>query len=265
MTRPPVISPCPEVMPCLGRTVDGKDCPLFGRPSLNCRDYAEERARARAAYLKAGGVPLRYGKATWEEVPQGTWTSVVNDYTEHIMQRCAGPERDGMGMLLFGAMGPGKSRLMALLVGKLFDLTVRRDGFGPQSQLAAPRQAYYVFAPRLVDRIYDHLFGRDREEGDNEARLEDYRDTPLLCVDDMDRVAEYSQAGQKNKALGRLDALMEERYAAAVPTVISMNCDPETIRNVAELRRTVDRWRENMAWVSFGTESARGKKREAGA
>jgi len=175
-----------------------------------------------ADYLASCGFGKRYQHPDWSRVPADVATQVAA-YTANLIANL----EEGRGMLLVGLPGTGKTHILALVALAARNKTVRR--------------VEYVFAPHL----FDALHRGDRDEVGRWAKA------GLLLLDDVCRL--YST--DWNTA--RFDTFAEDRYAAKLATVATMNTT-DVLRNEG-LQRLKDRWSETLPAVTTQAQSQRGK------
>lgn len=171
----------------------------------------------------AAGVPEVYRQAQWTTVRSpavGIW---ARDLTARTKKRSEpGTENWGLlghGLLILGPTGTGKSSAAALVC---------------RAAVVAERTCRWTYVPDLIDRM-----AAGPKERLHEIRMQSAVD--LLVWDDL---------GVRDMAdweIGYLDQIVEARYRARKPMVVTSNWTADDIKTDPRMTRLVDRWRERTA------------------
>jgi hypothetical protein len=120
----------------------------------------------------------------------------------------------------------------------------------------------YVFAPDLLQAIFDKAYGRDRKRDPeywHPPTCDEYARKTLLLVDDLDRLADMTSEEGGERSLARVDAFLEGRYAEKKATVITANAKAADIAGWPGFERAVDRFRECLTVLQIAAPSQRGE------
>jgi len=138
------------------------------------------------------------------------------------------------GLLISGAVGTGKTHLAAAILKHAF-------GIGLSAGL--------VSVPKLLEEIKDRF-----KDGTSRSLADKVTCKFFLVLDDLG--AEQGTVWAQKE----LYLLINTRYEAKLPTVVTTNCDAgELVQQIGE--RTTDRLREMCEPVALGGKSWRGQKR----
>lgn len=145
----------------------------------------------------------------------------------------------GHGLMVLGPVGTGKSSAAALCAMEL--LTVPN------------RTVRWSYVPELLDTL--SLSTRDRM-----AEVKAQSSDALLVWDD------FGVRGMADWEIGFLDQIVDARYRARKPMIVTSNLTASDIRTDVRLARMVDRWRERTAstLIRLSGESRRGEGNDAG-
>ena len=178
---------------------------LFGREMVKpimCKCRAERAEKERAAFereqmairrrMLAERIPEKNRTCTFErdQSPQSPASTVCRRYVQSWPEM----EREGMGILLFGDVGTGKTYYACCIANELLDQDVR---------------VCVTNFPEIIARM---------QNLDNAADyLDELRDYRLLCIDDLGVERDTSYA------LERVYKVIDARYRSGRPTVITTN------------------------------------------
>jgi len=182
------------------------DHPDFGR-AFPCRcTEAElaERRRARLERLSNLGPLTRLTFATDSLIPDGR-TPETAEHRRHFRQALAAAQKfaaEPAGWLVFvGPPGCGKTHLAAAVAN---------------ARIARGEPALFVVVPDLLDHLRA-AFGPTSDVSYDEL-FENVRSVPLLILDDLGTQSSTPWAGEK------LFQLLNARYNARLPTIVTTNC-----------------------------------------
>lgn len=173
--------------------------------------------------LKAGKVPDLYGAAEWERVR----SPAIKEWCLPLAARLPSARVQGSatnwallghGLLILGPVGTGKSSAAALVATDV----VFHD-----------RSVRWSYVPDLADTMA--LSARDRAL---EMRWQESAD--LLIWDD------FGVRDLADWEIGYLDQIVEARYRARKPMLVTSNWTADDLRADQRLARMVDRWRERV-------------------
>lgn len=155
-------------------------------------------------FLLNSGIPLIYQRLRWEDARgvEPAALKVATDYYSHLARRI----RSGIGLVLHGEMGAGKSMLVYLLAK------------------AAVQIGFSVQALTFQDFLDAYTKGwSNTDEGRAAQAWFEQRiiHADLLVIDDLAR--EYS--GRSKVAEAALDHVLRTRVAASRPTLLTSNRD----------------------------------------
>ena len=178
---------------------------LFGREMVKpimCKCRAERAEKERAAFereqmairrrMLAERIPEKNRTCTFErdQSPQSPASTVCRRYVQSWPEM----EREGMGILLFGDVGTGKTYYACCIANELLDQDVR---------------VCVTNFPEIIARM---------QNLDNAADyLDELRDYRLLCIDDLGVERDTSYA------LEQVYKVIDARYRSGRPTVITTN------------------------------------------
>lgn len=141
------------------------------------------------------------------------------------------------GLLLAGPVGTGKTHLAAAILKAAFGRGIPAAMVPVPKLLMEMRQAIHTNeAKPLAEKVQNRFF---------------------LVLDDLgaERVTEWTQEA--------LYLLINDRYEAELPTVVTTNCTPEQLAGQIG-DRSVDRLREMCRLIVLGGKSFRGEKGKGG-
>jgi DNA replication protein DnaC len=186
-----------------------------------------------------GKVPEVYGDADWSQVRSPAireWCIALDARAQRLGGRCAEPNWQvlGHGLLIIGPVGTGKSSAAALVC---------------QEAARLEKSIRWSYVPDLADAIAQRA-----QERQHEIRLQEAAD--LLVWDD------FGVRDLADWEIGYLDQIVETRYRARKPMVVTTNWTGADLRSDPRLARMVDRWRERTAsmFAVLGGESMRNKR-----
>jgi DNA replication protein DnaC len=198
----------PDLPMSLGNCVTCKGATRFrwlddaGQPAdyeCNCADqFLAHR------FLLNAGIELHYQRLRWDDadgIPPDA-LSVIEDYIAHVEQYVA----TGLGLVLWGTFGTGKTLASALLLKAV--LGQGTDGF-------------FTTMHTLLDRFTEGWEKREAATWFN-FRI---RNAGLLVIDDIGR----EHAGRNAVAESTLDHVLRSRVASDRPTIITTNRTPEEL------------------------------------
>lgn len=217
--------------PCAGTAANGFWC--LAADANTCVRMKENRVERQRIALDRMGVPDGYRGGDQSRVIE-SWKPRLAEYMESLGAKV----NDGLGLVFGGAPGTGKSQCLGLIAEMA--ATVGIDC------------CYCAGGDTLVDAIMGSIV-RGKE-----TKHDDYKLCDLLLVDDLDRALAVAKADGSSAALARLDTFFDFRYATRRATCVATNATGDQILKVAELQRTVDRWRERMVWLGTQDTSQRG-------
>ncbi len=200
----------------------------------SCYEGVQTRKRVEALFASAA-IPKRFRDKTFNNFEQG-WQPKA-----HV--RCRGyveewdENETGEGLFLVGPVGTGKSHLAFAVLNGL----VKRG---------VPGMAATV--PDLMDEL------RPKDAQTHEKKVELLKTINLLVLDDL--------GAQKDSAwvTERLFIILNSRYAAMLPTVITSNAYLEELEQVAGWTRIIDRIIETSRILRLEGDSYRRESRRRG-
>jgi DNA replication protein DnaC len=202
----------PECAQCGGigwlrRDVDVEH-PDFGRV-FPCACIADKLAERRLAGVRDASNMAGLARMTFEtfkvEAPGNSPEARQALAAAYDEARTFAVRPDGW-LVLSGSYGSGKTHLAAAIVN---------------ARLAEGGSALFVVVPDLLDHL---RAGFGNQEGDGmDRRLDAVRRAPLLVLDDLGAQAGTAWAGEK------LFQILNYRYNANLPTVVTMNVGPEEL------------------------------------
>jgi hypothetical protein len=190
-------------------------CPLAG---AGCRYPGRGQAEEDKA-LADLGIGKRYRGATREQV-----SPAYRDKLDAYLERLEENLENGIGLLVSGKPGTGKSCLLAVLVREL----LRRE-----------KSVAYYFSPRLFDMIH-------RGEIPEAATSADF-----LVLDDL--FAHWDTGWNAS----RFAIIVEERHVAQKPCLVSTNVPPKELQGNPLYERVADRWKETLILAGSDEPSRR--------
>ena len=119
-------------------------------------------------------------------------------------------KKDSMGLLLWGAVGTGKSFIAGCIANALLDqgVPVMMTNFA-----------------RLLNKLTDMY------AGDRNAYIDSFNSFPLLIIDDLgvERNSEFARE--------QVFSVIDSRYRSQLPLIVTTNLTPEQMRNPEDLAR----------------------------
>jgi DNA replication protein DnaC len=184
--------------------------PQFGR-AVDCECRRSQAETERQAFLRRlGGLETLTDK-TLETFNQDGIGLQDKDQANlrRAMERAAAYASNPQGWLvLTGGYGCGKTHLAAAIAN---------------IQIASGNSVLFITVPDLLDHLRASYSPDDDREGGFGSRFEDVRNTPLLILDDLGIESPTPWAIEK------LYQLLNHRYNAHLPTVITTNHDLEEL------------------------------------
>lgn len=216
---------CPDV--CTGfYPADGALWPCIhcddftGMPGPTCPQYLHQRENHVRAWLKRIGVPEHYCDPPDEEQIQHL--AELREWAEAV---CNGS--CSVGLVLAGGKGTGKTTALGWLARQLWK--VRRT-----------KTIWFTFAPDLFDRMHE-----------SSQAVHDWAAVDVLLLDD------FGRQNPSEYAASRWDSLVEKRYGARRPTVLTTNLAPADMDTES---RWFDRLKEQNLWLRMTGSSKRSKR-----
>lgn len=162
----------------------------------------EEKKQRIALMFTKSNLGTRFSGCTIDNflLRPGTENSLV--VSREYINSFEGKKESGMGLVLYGIPGNGKTHLMAAIVNGVI-----RNGYSA------------VFQP--IGELMDRLNRTYKSEDENEYDIkEGLADPDLLALDDIGD-------NKKTEAIEtRLKAIIDKRYRFQLPTIITTNLDP---------------------------------------
>src|SRR5882757_4469929 len=173
-------------------------------------DYAcpcNDQFIAHREFLRCG-VELRYQRQTWSDLHtvDAHRDEVLSDYLDNYRKYL----HAGVGLILTGEPGTGKSMLTALILKKMIG-----RGIGCRM----------VGVPKLINE-YTNQWNRTGSVNAQQKFDREFRMTGILAIDDLSREWRSSSSTDKNsRSLGEaaLEDVLRARTQACLPTIISTN------------------------------------------
>jgi DNA replication protein DnaC len=185
-----------------------EDHPQFGK-IFRCDCRQAQANEARVAYLrKLGGLEHLANKTFENFKPEGIGQSDIDQVNMRMAYDSAVryAENPYGWLVLKGGFGCGKTHLAAAIAN---------------AQVEAGRGVLFMTVPDLLDYL-KASYGASPEQGDNfNTRFEQILSVPLLILDDMGTESPTPWAMEK------LFQILNHRYTAQLPTVVSTNRDLE--------------------------------------
>lgn len=181
--------------------------------------------KLRWKYVKSAAIPSRFLDFKFEDL---TGRDLV-DACSLLVQQCKQESDDGMGVILWGQPGRGKSRAAALTLREIL-MTASHDWFGKKVlEPFPPLPGYYLSYPELI-RLQKKTFGRD-EVAERASELLDrlycssfdaWDNTKVLVLDDVGKEHDGGSGFTSNV----LHDLLRSRFDKSAPTIITTNLSP---------------------------------------
>jgi DNA replication protein DnaC len=155
-------------------------------------------------YLLNAGIEKHYQRLAWDDATgvAADVLDVVNDYVEHVDAYM----QNGLGLVLWGKFGTGKTMISSLLL---------------KEALAKGVDGYFATFHILLD-LFTAGWERDEHKRWFDHRI---RNAGLLVIDDIGR--EYQ--GRNAVAESVLDHVLRTRVSADRPTIITSNKTPDEL------------------------------------
>lgn len=150
-------------------------------------------------YLLNAGIYLNYQRLTWGDLADQVLTStfeVLDDYRTHIQRYTDA----GIGLVLLGTQGTGKTLLASLLIKQLLGDGV--DGYATQ-----------------FNTMIDAYAAGWRDKEDREWFTRRVMNAGVLLIDDIGRESK----GRENTTNALFDMVVRHRVASDKPTIITTN------------------------------------------
>lgn len=195
-----------------------------------------------ATSVSRSRIPRLYLSASWQKVRDADvrgWTIGMQARTRRVGEDSPPNWRMlGHGLLILGPVGTGKSSAAALC--------------GIEA-LLVERTVLWSYVPDLIDALSSGPRDRKRVIGE-QSRAD------LLIWDD------FGVRDMADWEVGYLDQIVEARYRARKPMIVTTNWTAQDLRNDGRIQRMVDRWRERVCSTAIllGGESMRGNGEEDG-
>lgn len=221
-------------------------CPECDAQKQRERDAAEREARAKEAaakhqrMLNAAAIPARFIGRSFDDFiadadDKRHALTVLRDYAENFAEH----SRKGLGLILGGKPGTGKSHLAGAVLQALLSPDVR-----------------YITCMDMI-RAVRETWRRDSERSEGEL-LRYFECLDLLVIDEIG--AQYGSEGEQQIVFDVLD----RRYRELRPSILMTNQNPAGLKAFVG-ERTYDRLRETCTWVPFEWESYRPTARKEAA
>ena len=184
--------------------------------------------------LESYGIYARYKDSTFEKIAE-TMPATQKEAFERCKEYAenfAGYKKRGVGVILKGSVGTGKTSLAVAILQEV----IRKYGRG-----------YFIPMATLFDRLLSMSKGEREEFERFENRV---RTTPLLVLDDLG--AEYENNWVRNK----VDSIITERTNRLLPTIITTNLKANELMTGYQ-ERTYDRLKGSSLILNFTGESLR--------
>lgn len=194
--------------------------------------------------LSEANVPARLHGADWDDFDQTQGFKLVHNWADRYPGRwlppTAAPAETGMGLLLHGDTGVGKTTSAALAVKQAVVAHDHEAWFVSASSLAFmnSQQMSISTAMRKTDALSEVLI--DDFEMITRRLVRARNRYMLLVIDDYGRENESASQWQQDL----IEGLVRERFNRGLPTIITTNLSPEQIEG-----------RFGRPWVSFMTEA----------
>ncbi|HQM80522.1 MAG TPA: ATP-binding protein [Syntrophorhabdaceae bacterium] len=150
--------------------------------------------------LESAGVPKRFLKCSFENF-QGN---------ERIVGICKNHSID-QGLYLFGDVGRGKTHLIAAMLREFVRL-----GY---------HEFLFVSSVKLLNDLAGAAFRHDERDGDESEIINRCLNAGILVLDDL------GKGGFSNWAITKLFLIIDQRYSAERPTIVTSNFDLEGIQD----------------------------------
>lgn len=167
-------------------------------------DETDRRHRLERAerYLLECGIPVRYETAELMDFGPESMAALAE-----VRQWLASPKQ-GKGLIVWGAVGSGKTHLGAAVLHEMIRL---------------PRRSFFMAVPNLLDEIRASYNGNRRSREDDDDLLKLACTVDVLLMDDIDaeRVTEW--------VAEKLFAIVNARYNEMLTTLVTTNLSPEAL------------------------------------
>lgn len=191
--------------------------------------------------LDSYGIYARYHGSTFENIEKviPAERRAMFDECRHYAKNFGEYKKDGVGMILKGPVGTGKTSLAVAILQEV----IREYGGG-------------VFIP--MASLLDNLLTMSKRDTEEAVRFENrVRSTPLLVLDDLG--AEY----ENNWVRTKVDAIITERCNRLLPIIITTNLKAEEIMSTYQ-ERVYDRLKGCSLVVNFAGDSMRKAPKKRG-
>jgi DNA replication protein DnaC len=197
----------------------------------------ENSKRLMDEYLQKLGI----GKLFWEvNMELMRPKQQVMEYCENL----AANIESGVGMLLSGGLGVGKTTILSFIAKRAFLLGTITTNDLVSSCWYTPK---YDLQFRKVNQLFHAIVTKES--------LEDVKNCDLLLLDDFgsEYRAEFPAA--------QLEEIMDFRYANRKATIVTTNIAKEDFKTLTGYERTIDRFRDSRVYrfVEISGKSMRGR------
>lgn len=186
---------------------------------------------------------------------------------EHYCQIVVAGGADGEGLYVCGPVGTGKSRAMAWVAMRCYQLgkanpvewlnwdglVKGEDGIYSPGKISEPIErhigAYFVTAGQLASEVFQR---------DGRPSIERAHRCELLLIDDVGAVTENAPIASA------LAEIVEARYTKVLPTCFATNLYPKDLAERPGWERVADRLVETCQVLEFGGASMRAARQSEG-